>query len=91
MVRPVTVGCLPAIQPPAQARQHRVRPVGPWQECPESATDAISESKSGAALALAAHSEMDAMHSAGTNPNEGDTVSRARENRLHGLKRGRVA
>ena len=34
---------------------------------------------------------MDAMNSAETNPNERDSESRVRENRLHGLTRGRAA
>lgn len=34
---------------------------------------------------------MDAMNSAETNPKERDSESRVRENRLHGLTRGRAA
>ena len=43
-------------------------------------------------MELAAPSGLDKMNSAETNPKKnGDSVSRVRENRLHGLTRGRAA
>jgi len=40
---------------------------------------------------MAAESGMDAINSAETKPKERDSVSRVRENRSHGLRRGRAA
>jgi len=42
-------------------------------------------------VALAAESGLDARCSAETQPKERDSASRVRENRLHGLMRGRAA
>jgi hypothetical protein len=42
-------------------------------------------------MEMAAESGLDAMNSAETKPKERDSVSRVRENRSHGLTRGRAA